>query len=336
MTSSASRKESYKVEFTAIPSDRQFRMPLLEDSWPLIQGVVTGTIASTKGYVGPYIDGQGRYIVNLHADRDERTPGLESCPMRLAKPFGGQGRTGFHFGLEAGTIVTVGFLWGNPDRPYISQVLHTAKHMDPVVSGHPWAQRHTIHTRSNNTLQMEDRKGQEHIKLATENGKSQLNLGFAVDRDNQGRSEGYDVGTDIYRICSVAGASKNLFNWGILAIDAIGVIPAAGNASRPARAVVKEVLLAFAQGLGTTVLVDLFWATAGGDVIEFMSELDGHLKSWKASIVAGVRDVTRTIRAFVAKPVSAAEQMAISGRTQVSCRGCLPPKKWRCTALMNC
>ncbi|NML34807.1 hypothetical protein, partial [Paraburkholderia antibiotica] len=36
----------------------------------------------------------------------------------------------------------------------------------------------------------------------------------------------YDVGTDIYRICSVRGAEKNLFNWGILAIDAIGVIPA--------------------------------------------------------------------------------------------------------------
>jgi hypothetical protein len=84
----------------------------------------------------------------------------------------------------------------------------------------------------------------------------------------------YDVGTDIYRICSVKGASKNLFDWSILAIDAIGVIPAAGNASRPARAVVKEVLLAFAKGSATAVLVDLFWATAGGDVIEFMSELD--------------------------------------------------------------
>ncbi|WP_429454717.1 type VI secretion system tip protein VgrG [Paraburkholderia sp. WC7.3g] len=87
MTCSASRKEGYKVEFTAIPSDRQYRTPLLEETWPRIQGVVTGTIASTKGYEGPYLDDQGRYIVNLHADRDARTPGLESCPMRLAKPF---------------------------------------------------------------------------------------------------------------------------------------------------------------------------------------------------------------------------------------------------------
>jgi type VI secretion system secreted protein VgrG len=197
MTCSASRKEGYKVEFTSIPSDRQYRMPLKEETWPRIEGVVTGTIASTKGYVGPYLDDQGRYIVSIHADRDERTPGLESCPMRLAKPFGGKGQTGFHFGLEPGTIVTVGFLWGNPDRPYISQVLHTAKHTDPVLVGHPWAQRHTIRTRSNNTFQMDDRSGEEHIKLATECGKSQLNLGHVVDRQNKERGKGFELRTDL-------------------------------------------------------------------------------------------------------------------------------------------
>jgi RHS repeat-associated protein len=120
----------------------------------------------------------------------------------------------------------------------------------------------------------------------------------------------YDVGTDIYRICSVTGAAKNLFNWGILAVDAIGVVPAAGNASRPARAVVKEVLLAFAKGAVVGVLVDLFWATAGGDVIEFMSKLDEKLKAFKADIVKGVREASGTLRRFVKNPVSAAEQMS--------------------------
>ncbi|HEX3636136.1 MAG TPA: DUF6531 domain-containing protein, partial [Paraburkholderia sp.] len=119
----------------------------------------------------------------------------------------------------------------------------------------------------------------------------------------------YDVGTDIYRLCSVTGAAKNLFNWGILAVDAIGVVPAAGNASRPARAVVKEVLLAFAKGAAVGVLVDLFWASAGGDVIAFMSKLDEKLKGFKQDIVKGVRDASRTVRRFVENPVSAAEQM---------------------------
>ncbi|WP_175804832.1 RHS repeat-associated core domain-containing protein [Burkholderia pyrrocinia] len=119
----------------------------------------------------------------------------------------------------------------------------------------------------------------------------------------------YDVGIDIYRICSEPGGTKKVLNWGILAIDAIGVVPAAGNATRPARAVVKEVLLAFAKGAGAAVLVDLFWATAGGDVLAFMAELDTHLRKWKDSIVQGVRDASRTVRRFVLDPVSTAEQM---------------------------
>ncbi|WP_226288411.1 RHS repeat-associated core domain-containing protein [Burkholderia arboris] len=119
----------------------------------------------------------------------------------------------------------------------------------------------------------------------------------------------YDVGVDIYRICSEPGGTVKVLNWGILAIDAIGVVPAAGNATRPARAVVKEVLLAFAKGAGAAMLVDLFWATAGGDVLAFMAELDTHLDAWKKDIVAGVREASRTVRRFVLDPVSAAEQM---------------------------
>ncbi|MFP3276017.1 MAG: type VI secretion system tip protein VgrG, partial [Paraburkholderia sp.] len=196
MTCSASRKQGYKVGFTAIPSDRQYRMPLQEESWPRIPGVITGTIASTKDYVGPYLDNQGRYIVNLHVDRDPRTPGVESCPMRLAKPFAGPGRTGFHFGLEPETVVGVAFLWNNPDRPFISHVLHTARHPDPIVAGSPWAQRNTIRTRSNNTLQMDDHDGREHIKVATEHAKSQLNLGHMVDRGQSERGSGAELRTD--------------------------------------------------------------------------------------------------------------------------------------------
>ncbi|MFA8360522.1 RHS repeat-associated core domain-containing protein [Burkholderia ubonensis] len=123
----------------------------------------------------------------------------------------------------------------------------------------------------------------------------------------------YDVGVDIYRICSEPGGAKKVLSWSILAIDAIGVVPAAGNATRPARAVVKEVLLAFAKGAGTAALVELFWATAGGDVIAFMADLDTHLKRWKNDIVKGVRDASQTVRRFVINPVSAAEQM---GRIQ--------------------
>ncbi|MGF6756996.1 type VI secretion system Vgr family protein [Paraburkholderia sp. GAS42] len=196
VTCSASRKKGYTVEFDAIPSDRLYRLPLLEHTWPKIQGVITGTIASPGGYKDPYLDLQGCYIVHLHTDKDARKPGLESCPMRLAKPFAGAGQTGFHFGLVEGTVVTVGFLWGNPDLPFISQVLHTAQDTDPIIAGAPWGTRNTLRTRSNNTLEMDDRNGKERIKLATEHGKTQLNLGHTVDRNHKDRGKGFELRTD--------------------------------------------------------------------------------------------------------------------------------------------
>jgi hypothetical protein len=111
----------------------------------------------------------------------------------------------------------------------------------------------------------------------------------------------WDVGTDVYRLCSQPSAAKNLFEWGILVIDAIGVVPAAGNASRPARRGQGGVAR-LRQGQRTAVLVDLFWATAGGDVIEFMAHLDEHLKRWQADIIKGVQQATRTIRTLCRTP----------------------------------
>lgn len=195
-TCGASRKNPYHVKFDAIPSDRQYRLPLKEETWPKVHGVITGTIASTGGWKAPYLDEQGGYIVHIHADKDKRTPGLQSCPMRLAKPFAGPGQTGLHMGLVDGTVVAVGFLWGCPDLPFISHVLHTAQHTDPIVAGYPWGTRNTIRTRSNNTLEMDDRQGKEHVKVATEHGKSQLNLGHMVGRGQGERGRGAELRSD--------------------------------------------------------------------------------------------------------------------------------------------
>ncbi|CAB3721147.1 hypothetical protein LMG22037_04777 [Paraburkholderia phenoliruptrix] len=197
MTCRASRKQAYQVKFDAIPSDRQYRLSLKEDAWPKVHGVITGTVASSGGWRDPYLDRQGEYIVHLHSDRETRTPGLQSCPMRLAKPFAGPGQTGFHFGLVEGTVVGVSFLWGCVDLPFISHVLHTSQHTDPIVAGVPWGRRNTIRTRSNNTLEMDDRQGREHIKIATEHGKTQLNLGYTVDRNNTDRGEGFELRSDL-------------------------------------------------------------------------------------------------------------------------------------------
>ncbi|OSI08132.1 hypothetical protein BWD07_12080, partial [Neisseria canis] len=63
----------------------------------------------------------------------------------------------------------------------------------------------------NNKLRMEDKQGQEHIKLATEYGKTQLNLGHIVDSQRQKRGdngEGFELRTDSW---GALRAGKGLF-----------------------------------------------------------------------------------------------------------------------------
>jgi len=43
---------------------------------------------------------------------------------------------------------------------------------------------------------MDDKRGQEHIKLATEYGKSQLNIGHLVNNKKEKRGEGFELRTD--------------------------------------------------------------------------------------------------------------------------------------------
>ncbi|MDR5785862.1 type VI secretion system Vgr family protein [Caballeronia sp. LP003] len=197
MKCSASRTQGYKVEFTAIPSDRLYRMPLRESEWPRIEGTITGTIASTEGYSGPYIDPHGEYIVQFHDDREKRVAGLNSCLLRLGKPFAGKWQSGFHMPYIPGTEVAVAFFAGNPDLPYILHALHNSQDTDPVHQQHKWRTRNVvIHTIRNNTIQVEDRENQEHIKIATEPGKSQLNLGHAVNNGDQLRGLGFELRSD--------------------------------------------------------------------------------------------------------------------------------------------
>ncbi|KND55921.1 VgrG protein [Candidatus Paraburkholderia kirkii] len=70
----ASRKQGYKVRFTAIPNEveRPYRMPLMQETWPRIVSTITGTIKSPDDYAHPFITERGGYVVQIHADRDGR------------------------------------------------------------------------------------------------------------------------------------------------------------------------------------------------------------------------------------------------------------------------
>ncbi|MEG5816709.1 type VI secretion system tip protein VgrG [Enterobacter hormaechei] len=191
----ASRKSALLVDILGVPYSETvcWRPPLLPR--PKVTGTMTARITSAKANdIYAWQDASGLYRVKFDADRDEKVQGQESMPVRLAKPYGGD-VYGFHFPLIQGTEVAIAFHEGDPDRPYIAHALHDSRHVDHVTEKN--STRNVIRTPTNNKLRMEDKRGEEHIKLSTEyGGKTQLNLGHNVDASRELRGEGFELRTD--------------------------------------------------------------------------------------------------------------------------------------------
>ena len=194
VTHRGARDASYRNHYTAIPSDRRFRLKLDEANWPKIPGTLSARVTSPGQYTYAYLTAQGYYTVRFDCDFDTWNPGGESVPLRLAKPFAGSLQTGFHFPALDGAEAVIAFRDGDPNKPYIAQFHHHSQAIDLVTNQDRWLSRNVIRTQSNNKLRMDDWQGQEHIKLSTEHsGKSQLNLGHLVDSKKQPRGEGFEL-----------------------------------------------------------------------------------------------------------------------------------------------
>ena len=203
---SGSRKDSFLMKFEGIPYSETvcYRPKILNR--PLISGTLPARVESTqKGDTYAWLDPQGRYRVKLDFDRNSSEPGYAYLWLRLAKPYAGD-TYGFHSPLLDGTEVAVVFDGGDPDRPYIAYALHDSEHPDHVTSDNHT--RNVWRTPANNKLRMEDKRQEEHIKLATEYGKTQLNLGHLVNSQREKRGAGFELRTDEH---GAIRAAKGLF-----------------------------------------------------------------------------------------------------------------------------
>lgn len=191
----ASRDKALTVRFDAVPyTEALCWRPALKPR-PVIAGTLMARVTSAKDHdIYAHQNEHGFYWVKFDADRDDKTKGYESMPVRLAKPYAGD-TYGMHFPLIQGTEVAIAFHEGDPDRPYIAHALHDSRHPDHVTDKNNT--RNVIRTPANNKLRMEDKRGQEHIKLSTEyGGKTQLNLGHLVNAEREQRGDGFELRTD--------------------------------------------------------------------------------------------------------------------------------------------
>lgn len=200
----ASRKNALKVAWVAMPYYENRCWRPAAKKRPVVSGTLTARITSAKeNDIYAWQDASGMYRVKFDADRDDKRQGMESMPVRFAKPYGGD-KYGFHFPLIQGTEVAIAFHEGDPDRPYIAHALHDSRHVDHVTEAN--STRNVIRTAGLNKLRMEDKRGEEHVKLSTEyGGKTQLNLGHNVNASRELRGEGAELRTD--RHVSIRGGA---------------------------------------------------------------------------------------------------------------------------------
>ncbi|MCK7259138.1 type VI secretion system tip protein VgrG [Enterobacter asburiae] len=191
----ASRKDALIVMWEGMPYYENRCWRPAAKKRPVVSGTLMARVTSAKDNdIYAWQDASGMYRVKFDADRDDKRQGMESMPVRFAKPYGGD-KYGFHFPLIQGTEVAIAFHEGDPDRPYIAHAMHDSRHVDHVTEAN--STRNVIRTAGLNKLRMEDKRGEEHIKLSTEyGGKTQLNLGHNVNASRTLRGEGAELRTN--------------------------------------------------------------------------------------------------------------------------------------------
>ncbi|MWU28643.1 type VI secretion system tip protein VgrG, partial [Escherichia coli] len=206
VTYRGARDTRLHVSARGMPYTERYCFRPAEIPRPVIPGTLPARIESRgKNDIYAHLDGQGRYRVKMDFDREETEPGYGYLWLRMAKPCAGE-TLGWHTPLIDGTEVAIAYSNGDIDLPYIAYALHDAEHPDPVNRDNHT--RNILRTSANSKLRMEDWRGEEHIKLATEYGKTQLNSGHLVDSQGQLRGKGTELRTDEW---GTLRAGKGLF-----------------------------------------------------------------------------------------------------------------------------
>ncbi|MCG5079119.1 type VI secretion system Vgr family protein, partial [Paraburkholderia tagetis] len=186
---------NYRNTFRAIPANRPYRLAIDESKWPRVH-TLGFTVKSPNDYTYPYLDAEGRIIVRFHCDFGNWPKGVESIPLRMAKPFASKNHSGLNMPPVDGDFGIAGFYEGNPNKPFALAFIPTARNPDLINSSRRRMSRSEIRTRSGNKLWFEDWDNQQGIELSTEHsGRSQLNLGFIPDRELKERGTGAELRT---------------------------------------------------------------------------------------------------------------------------------------------
>ncbi len=189
------KKDYYKNEFEAIPSNLQYRSELITKK-PKMNGFINAKIDAEGSGEYAELDDQGRYHVIMPFDVSNPGPNKGSVPLRMMQPYGGPPpnssipAVGMHFPLRKGTEVLIGFVNGDIDRPVI--VGAVPNKITPSVTTNNNPKLSQILTSGGNKFIFNDKEDQEGILLSTPKDKAFICIGEpfkdAKDALNKGKN----------------------------------------------------------------------------------------------------------------------------------------------------
>jgi type VI secretion system secreted protein VgrG len=172
-TAASRADDFYQAEFTAIPSDVQFR-PEITHPWPKIEGTVTGFVDAEGNGQYAELNEAGEYKIQVPFDITEKNAQRGSAWIRMASPYAGNGY-GLHFPLLKGTEVLVSFINGNPDEPVIVGAVHNS--MNPNVVNNINQMQSRIRTAGGNEVVLHDEASKPCMLFKTPTGNTWLRMG---------------------------------------------------------------------------------------------------------------------------------------------------------------
>jgi type VI secretion system secreted protein VgrG len=144
---------------------KPFRPPR-ETEKPAVPGVLTATVESAGGDYA-YVDDEGRYRARFHFDdRNERSDGTRTLPIRLTQPYTGP-EYGMHFPNHAETELVIAFENGDIDRPIALGTVPNAANPSPTVATNKM--ENILRTYGGNELLMDDTTDETHVALQSAN-----------------------------------------------------------------------------------------------------------------------------------------------------------------------
>ncbi|MCA9643319.1 MAG: hypothetical protein KC492_21620, partial [Myxococcales bacterium] len=146
----------FSARFYAQPLDVTYRPALLTPR-PSVAGYLSGVIQGEDS-ARPNLDEQGRYQVVFNCEdhrADEHRPARR---MRMLQSHAGP-NYGMHFPLKPGTEVAVGFMNGDPDRPFIAGALPNPLTPSPVRAERSNVRRNVIQSMNGVRIELDDGRG---------------------------------------------------------------------------------------------------------------------------------------------------------------------------------